>query len=938
MMPGANLYLPNSLHKSPTPSAQHAKTSDPGTKYFDRRPKSKSTDSERPSIALSRVSSENVVHVFSSLPIVFDFANFALSQDKKLSGDCQTFVNLLQRVRQDVNEVSRLYGTRAITDYLQSWPDKKVWIDNILLDIQRALNDIGAQIQAVRVSGDDGGAASLKRKFDWVLSHHKKLLGKQQYLTTCHQSLMAAVQVMNAAEMSYTGVDRYGSETLRGPHVRQKLRLTLKNNSLPSITVSEVEGSRVEVPAENLPIELPGSTPDDMPAPDDMDLYAPPPGKDLFAVPPARQRSLSTSAVPTPPEVIEQPIVSVPTKEKPAQVYIAYNPRYSLLPPRSQTVDVLKAPDAGEEKDEAPPVELPAISPEIVASPTEESNITSQVATLHEKPEIVPPMISPLVASPPPVEPPKKTSIFNMMSSPKQAGLEITPWPARSSSKAPPKAPPQRKTFDRIKPLPLYTRSRSSDAVGRPRALTEQLQSLEDRARASFDSKPKPMPVVEEKPANVYNTAASVRVSTVSPLNGPKLKEVSVRKPPLKSNSLPMELPDLYSTGSLMDELSHWVLPPGARTSVHSLETSESLDMSTPATSVGGSPVINEPSDTKDTEATVTLSPTAVAPSEALKSPSGYSLFPSTPTTPGLPSRPPPPLPKDLLPRIEKPKTIVTNKHSAPQNASRPLSPEGPAPTLPPRPRVEITEPEDNKTVANPPAPEETPPALPPRPSRSHSPVAPDPPTAPPSGPVPSLPLRIPTPQASSSSLSNDAESSPLKRGPQSRQGSRAPSKTRQPTEDTPSSTSPSTTTTPHHHPQLSTEKALPIPPELRTLTEQLKSSSKPASPIPNASASSTPTDPLRSRSKVDVTMEAHPGTLVVQVPSFPVEADDIVPSALSPPTSVQMELPPIETSSHVHAETGCVRRGTKCESRVTAQTKRRQAHARRMQAAAAED
>ncbi|KAF2685066.1 hypothetical protein K458DRAFT_417158 [Lentithecium fluviatile CBS 122367] len=295
MIPGAGLYLPESLHANPDMSSNRTEAGTMKHKYFERKfatqDKDRKLDSSRASVSLYRKSSEDVTKVFSSLSTVFDFADYATSNDK-VSSDSEVFINLLQRVRQDVTEASRLHTSRPVTDYFESWPDKKTWIDAILLDIQRALNDIGVYMETVRVSGDDGGAAGLRRKFEWVLSHQKKLISKQQNLTVCHQSLMAAVQLMLTAEMNaaFNGQDPVyeaptrpwiqedARDVLRSPHSRQKWRLSQRNLSLPSITVSEAGRDKFDVRSvDSAPVELPGSTPDDLPLPENWDLYAPPP-------------------------------------------------------------------------------------------------------------------------------------------------------------------------------------------------------------------------------------------------------------------------------------------------------------------------------------------------------------------------------------------------------------------------------------------------------------------------------------------------------------------------------------------------------------------------------------------------------------------------------------------------------------------------------------
>jgi hypothetical protein len=373
MIPGAGLYLPESLHVNPDAASNPTVPRTTKHKYFERKSapmqdKDRNLNSSRTSVALSRKSTEDVTKVFSSLSTVFDFADYASSHEK-VTSDGEVFVNLLQRVRQDVTEASRLYTSQPVVDYFESWPDKKTWIDAILLDIQRALNDLGVYMETVRVSGDDGGTVGLRRKFDWVLSHQKKLISKQQNLTVCHQSLMTALQVMLTAEMNvaFGGQDPVyevpaqpwiqedARDIFRSPHSRQKWRLSQKNLSLPSIMVSEADGDKLdgmpigfwtrEAPnvstahlIDSAPVELPGSTPEDLPLPDNWDLYASP----------TKPRSASMDAISLGRSATQLPAVvgtdvHIPRPETTSHLKRSIRSPTSPLPPR-RSFDQVRPP------------------------------------------------------------------------------------------------------------------------------------------------------------------------------------------------------------------------------------------------------------------------------------------------------------------------------------------------------------------------------------------------------------------------------------------------------------------------------------------------------------------------------------------------------------------------------------------------------------------
>ncbi|ORY19167.1 hypothetical protein BCR34DRAFT_582356 [Clohesyomyces aquaticus] len=285
MMPGAGLFLRDSLYPKEPP------TMEPAEVRSVRRKSTERTSFERGGV--ERKSKQDSSGAFSSISTVFKFADFVAALNG-VPSETDIFVNLIQRVRQDVNEALRLHASSNVADFFETFPHKKVWIDSILLDVQRALNDIGVYVEDVREGGDEGGAARMKHRFEWVLTHHQKLISREIALNTCHQSLMAAIQAMQASEMgahyaaSSSAVELpvpqpptlpwlQEEDILRGPYSRQKWRMSQKNLSLPSITVSEF-GSEPSLAdsVNSSPVELPGSTPDDLPDPDNWDLYASP--------------------------------------------------------------------------------------------------------------------------------------------------------------------------------------------------------------------------------------------------------------------------------------------------------------------------------------------------------------------------------------------------------------------------------------------------------------------------------------------------------------------------------------------------------------------------------------------------------------------------------------------------------------------------------------
>jgi hypothetical protein len=191
---------------------------------------------------------------YPSISTAYQFADFVLTS-AKASSESHTLAFLITRVRQDFSEASRLYLSPAVANFLEAWPDKKSWIDAIHIDIQRLLNDIGSSMESLRGASDEGGAMGIKRRFDWLSGHQKKLLNKQQILLTSHQSLMTTVNIMQTVELcgattgkwqdpileapAHPWVRSARRDVFRGPYSRREFRQ--KNFSVSSLHLPQAE-------------------------------------------------------------------------------------------------------------------------------------------------------------------------------------------------------------------------------------------------------------------------------------------------------------------------------------------------------------------------------------------------------------------------------------------------------------------------------------------------------------------------------------------------------------------------------------------------------------------------------------------------------------------------------------------------------------------------
>ncbi|KAH8731913.1 hypothetical protein GQ44DRAFT_766958 [Phaeosphaeriaceae sp. PMI808] len=279
MLPSAGLFLPETLHRRVEPVPNQTEADSTRLKYFHRtpgRPKHEAKEMDISTPPVTDVGSKDNNHHLPSIKTAFQFADYVLSSSK-VSSESQSLALLIHRVRQDDIEAARLYLSPAVSNFLEAWPDKKSWIRAILTDVRCALNDIGTYMETFRIAGDDGGAIGLKRKFEWISGHQKRLLNKQQLLAACHQSLVAAINTMQTVELcSVTNetwqdpiyeapvqpwVKREDAHVLRGPYSRREYRNSQKNLSLSGIQLSQAEEDSIETRSINsIPAELHGST------------------------------------------------------------------------------------------------------------------------------------------------------------------------------------------------------------------------------------------------------------------------------------------------------------------------------------------------------------------------------------------------------------------------------------------------------------------------------------------------------------------------------------------------------------------------------------------------------------------------------------------------------------------------------------------------------
>ena len=252
MIPGSGLFLPETLHRCEAHTLSQVMN---GQRSFiqDSRdePRTSQDAPSQKSIKQRSDSLEDNAGTSDLTSTVFSYADFVFASSKR-PAEAELFASLIWRTRQDLTEASRLYLSSTVSSFLDAWPDRKSWIDKILLDIRAALLDIGTHIESICGTRDDDEILRRRHKFRYTLSHQKHLAQKQQTLANTHQVLLGAIQVMQTVEqcvgLKGGGRDptfeapvrawlRSDSELIRAPYSR---RSSARNLSALSVAASQV--------------------------------------------------------------------------------------------------------------------------------------------------------------------------------------------------------------------------------------------------------------------------------------------------------------------------------------------------------------------------------------------------------------------------------------------------------------------------------------------------------------------------------------------------------------------------------------------------------------------------------------------------------------------------------------------------------------------------
>jgi len=136
---------------------------------------------------------------YPAVETTFQFSKFA-GQLPGVDAANLTFICLIEKIREDIDETERLLGIPSIHAVLENSPRKRTWVNNGIHNIESALNDIGLFIERIRLDKDDLSMNSFERRVQLVLQSSGKLENQRSELATCHQTLIAMLNVLSPLE------------------------------------------------------------------------------------------------------------------------------------------------------------------------------------------------------------------------------------------------------------------------------------------------------------------------------------------------------------------------------------------------------------------------------------------------------------------------------------------------------------------------------------------------------------------------------------------------------------------------------------------------------------------------------------------------------------------------------------------------------------------
>ena len=136
---------------------------------------------------------------FPAIEATYHFSKYA-SQLPEVDATNFSLVQLIERVRSDIDETERLLGIPSVNLVLEHSPLKRTWVKNGIHNIKSALNDIGLFIERIRLGKNGGADINFAAKVRLVFQSSGRLENQRSELATCHQTLIAILNVLSPLE------------------------------------------------------------------------------------------------------------------------------------------------------------------------------------------------------------------------------------------------------------------------------------------------------------------------------------------------------------------------------------------------------------------------------------------------------------------------------------------------------------------------------------------------------------------------------------------------------------------------------------------------------------------------------------------------------------------------------------------------------------------
>lgn len=124
---------------------------------------------------------------------------------------------------------------------------ERSWMDNVIRDTEYALLGVAKLVEPARIDLRIGKSVGFINRVDWVLRQSIKVAGKHTRLTTCHQSLVAAISSLNLKPVKPkigTISEEYPSP--HDPHMQRFLNFQNQRYRRRSIMSLRSEGTSAE--------------------------------------------------------------------------------------------------------------------------------------------------------------------------------------------------------------------------------------------------------------------------------------------------------------------------------------------------------------------------------------------------------------------------------------------------------------------------------------------------------------------------------------------------------------------------------------------------------------------------------------------------------------------------------------------------------------------